>query len=163
MTSIQTAIEIRKAGPRDVPSIFSFIRKLAEYEQLSHKMAATEEDLHDALFGPRPLIEALIADLDGEPVGFALYFEVYSTFRGRRGVYLEDIFVEPAHRRRGVGSALLAEVAKEAKIRGSWLQWLVLDWNRLAIEFYERRGAKPVEDWKGYRLEGEALDRLARG
>jgi GNAT superfamily N-acetyltransferase len=154
-------VEIRKAAAPDVPLILSFIRKLAEYERMSHKVVATELQLHDALFGSRPVIEALLAFVGTEPAGFALYFETYSTFRGRRGVHLEDLFVEPSHRGQGVGAGLLAAVAREASVREGWLQWLVLDWNQPAIEFYKRMGAEPVEEWDGYRLDGEALGRLA--
>jgi GNAT superfamily N-acetyltransferase len=155
------SFQIRKATEPDVPLVHAFIRKLAEYERLSHQVASTEEHLRDALFGPRPVIETLLAYFADEPVGFALYFETYSTFRGRRGVFLEDLFVEPAHRGQGIGAALLSAVAKLAQERGGWLQWLVLDWNQPAIEFYKRLGAQRVEEWNSYRLEGDALARLA--
>jgi len=155
------SLQIRKAAEPDVPLIHAFIRKLAEYERLSHKVVATEEHLRDALFGPRPVIETLLAYSGDEPAGFALYFETYSTFRGRRGVFLEDLYVEKTHRGRGIGAALLAAVAKEAQERGGWLQWLVLDWNQPAVEFYKRLGAERIEEWNAYRLEGDALARLA--
>lgn len=155
-------ILIRKASESDVPLILSFIRKLAEYERMSHEVAATEENLRDALFGPRPVAETLLAYSGAEPVGFALYFETYSTFRGRRGIFLEDLFVEPSHRGQGVGSALLAATARIALERGGWLQWLVLDWNEPAITFYRRLGASKIEEWNSYRLQGEALERLVR-
>jgi GNAT superfamily N-acetyltransferase len=128
---------------------------------MSHKVVSTEEHLRDALFGPRPVIETLLAYFAGEPVGFALYFETYSTFRGRRGIHLEDLFVEPSHRGQGIGASLLAAVAKEAREREGWLQWLVLGWNQPAIEFYQRLGADRVEEWDGYRLDGDALARVA--
>jgi GNAT superfamily N-acetyltransferase len=155
------SVQIRKAAEPDVPLIHSFIRKLAEYERLSDKVVATEEHLRDALFGPRPVIETLLAYSGDEPVGFALYFETYSTFRGRRGVFLEDLYVEKTHRGRGIGVSLLGAVAKEAQERGGWLQWLVLDWNQPAVEFYKRLGAERIEEWNAYRLEGDALARLA--
>jgi GNAT superfamily N-acetyltransferase len=155
------SLQIRKAVEEDVPLIHSFICKLAEYERMSHKVVSTEEHLRDALFGPRPLIETLLAYWDGEPAGFALYFETYSTFRGKRGIHLEDLFVEPEHRGKGIGASLLAATAKAAQDRGGWLQWLVLDWNQPAIEFYKRLGAERVGEWDSYRLEGEALARLA--
>jgi GNAT superfamily N-acetyltransferase len=156
------SLQIRKAVEQDVPLIVSFIRKLAEYERMSHRVCSTEEHLRDALFGPRPVIETLLAYWGGEPVGFALYFETYSTFRGQRGIYLEDLFVEPEHRGKGIGAGLLAATAKAAHERGGWLQWLVLGWNQPAIEFYRRLGAEPIEGWNSYRLDGEALARLAK-
>jgi GNAT superfamily N-acetyltransferase len=155
------SLQIRKAAEPDVPLIHAFILKLAEYERMSHKVISTEEQLREALFGPRPVIETLLGYSGDEPVGFALYFEIYSTFRGRRGIYLEDLFVEPAHRGRGIGAGLLAAVARQAQERGGWLQWLVLDWNQPAIDFYKRLGAEPVEEWSSYRLDGEALARVA--
>jgi GNAT superfamily N-acetyltransferase len=155
------SLQIRKATAPDVPLIFAFIRKLAEYERMSDQVVSTEEQLRDAMFGPRPVVETLLAYSAGEPVGFALYFETYSTFRGRRGIHLEDLFVEPSHRGRGIGASLLAAVAKEAREREGWLQWLVLDWNQPAIEFYQRLGAVRVEEWAGYRLDGDALVRVA--
>ena len=155
------SLQIRKAAEPDVPLILAFIRKLAEYERMSHKVVSTEDHLRDAMFGPRPVVETLLAYSAGEPVGFALYFETYSTFRGRRGIYLEDLFVEPSHRGQGIGASLLAAVAKEAQQREGWLQWLVLDWNQPAIEFYQRLGAVRVAEWDAYRLDGDALARLA--
>ena len=158
-------VRIERAAPRDVPLILQLIRKLAEYEKMLDRMVSTEQDLSDALFGPRPVAETLLAYVDHQAVGFALYFETFSTFRGRRGIYLEDLFVEPQHRGAGIGKRLLAEVAKVARERGGpeygWMQWLVLDWNAPAIEFYRRLGAIPVEEWNSYRLQGEALARLA--
>jgi GNAT superfamily N-acetyltransferase len=154
-------LRIERATPRDVPLLQGFIRKLAEYEKKSHLVISTEQDLTDALFGTRPLADALLAYADDEAVGFALYFEIYSTFRGRRGIFLEDLFVEPAHRGTGVGKRLLSAVAQAARERDGWMQWLVLDWNQPAIEFYRRLGATRVEEWNAYRLEGEALVRLA--
>jgi GNAT superfamily N-acetyltransferase len=152
-------LRIEPATPRDVPVILSLIRKLADYEKMS--VAATEQDLHGALFGPRPVAQTLVAYADDQAVGFALYFETYSTFRGRRGIFLEDLFVEPSHRGAGIGKRLLAAVAQAARERDGWVQWLVLDWNQSAIDFYRRLGANPVEQWNSYRLEGEALARLA--
>lgn len=160
--SPQDSLQIRKAIESDVPLILSFIRKLAEYERMSHKLVSTEEHLRDALFGPRPVIETLLAHFAGEPVGFALYFETYSTFRGQRGIFLEDLFVEPAYRGKGIGAGLLAAVARVAQERGGWVQWLVLDWNQSAIEFYKRLGAVRVEEWDSYRIDGDALVRLAQ-
>jgi GNAT superfamily N-acetyltransferase len=153
---------IERAGEKDVPLVLSFIRKLAEYERKPHEVTATEEGLREALFGTRPIIEVLIAYSGEEPVGFALYFSIFSTFRGRPGLFLEDLFVEPAHRGKGIGKALLAALAKVAQERGCIrLEWWVLKWNRPALAFYERLGATEVNEWGVYRLEGAALDRLA--
>jgi GNAT superfamily N-acetyltransferase len=159
---VNRAVQIRKASEPDVPLLLDFIRKLAEYERKSHEVVSTEEDLRDALFGERPVAAALLAYVSDEPVGFALYFETYSTFRGCRGIFLEDLFVEPRYRGRGFGSALLAATARLAQERGGWLQWLVLDWNQPAVEFYRRLGASRIEEWNSYRLQGEALERLAK-
>ncbi|HEY1758424.1 MAG TPA: GNAT family N-acetyltransferase [Bryobacteraceae bacterium] len=128
---------------------------------MSQQVVSTEENLRDALFGEHPVAAALLAYSDGEAVGFALYFEVYSTFRGRRGIFLEDLFVEPRYRGQGFGRALLTAAAKLAQEREGWLQWLVLDWNQPAIEFYRRLGATRIEEWNSYRLQGDALTRLA--
>jgi len=156
------SLRIAAASESDVPVILSFIRKLAEYEKLSHLVIATEENIREHVFGPNPVAEVLLAYWDEEPVGFALYFRNFSTFLGRAGLYLEDLFVDPAHRGKGIGKALLARLAKIALERGyGRLQWEVLDWNTPSIEFYRRLGAVPLDQWTGYRLSGEALDRLA--
>jgi GNAT superfamily N-acetyltransferase len=157
------SVRIEKASRADVPLILNFIRKLAEYERKSHEVVSTEESLRDALFGERPVAEALLAYDGDEPVGFALYFETYSTFRGCRGIFLEDLFVEPTHRGKGFGTALFAATARLAQERGGWLQWLVLNWNEPAANFYRRLGATRIEEWNLYRLQGEALGRLALG
>jgi GNAT superfamily N-acetyltransferase len=157
----RTPVEIRRASEPDIPLLLSFICKLAEYERMSQQVVSTEENLRDALFGEHPVAAALLAYSDGEAVGFALYFEVYSTFRGRRGIFLEDLFVEPRYRGQGFGRALLTAAAKLAQEREGWLQWLVLDWNQPAIEFYRRLGATRIEEWNSYRLQGDALTRLA--
>ena len=141
--------------------ILSFIRELAEYERLSHEVVATEEALRDHLFGERPVAEVVIAE-DGEAAaGFALFFHSFSTFLGRPGIYLEDLYVRPAFRGRGTGRALLVHLARLAKERGCGrLEWSVLDWNEPAIGFYRRIGASPVGGWTVYRLSGEALEGL---
>lgn len=155
-------VRIETATAQDVPLILGFIRKLADYERKSHEVVATEEGLRDALFGPRPIIEVLIAFSGEEPVGFALYFLTFSTFRGRPGLFLEDLFVEPAHRGKKIGTALLAALAEVARERGCIrLEWWVLKWNQRAIGFYKRLGAVEVEEWGIYRLEGAALSKLA--
>jgi GNAT superfamily N-acetyltransferase len=155
-------IQIIPATERDVPLVLSFIRKLAEYEKLSDQMVATEELLRKTLFGARPAAEVVLAYLANEPVAFALYFHNFSTFVGRPGIYLEDLFVEPAHRGKGVGKALLIYVAKLAVERNCGrFEWAVLDWNTPAIDFYRSLGAVPLNDWTLFRLTGDALDRLA--
>ena len=156
------AIRIVAATPDDVGLILAFIRELAEYEHLTDEVVATEAGLHDALFGPRPVIETLLAFVNDEAVGFALFFTNFSTFVGRPGIYLEDLFVRPAARRHGVGRHLLASIARLAHERGCGrLEWSVLDWNEPARRFYATLGARPMEDWTIHRLTGNALARLA--
>src|SRR2546423_11419023 len=155
-------IEIRAATTKDVPLIFALIGELAEYERLSHEVVATEEQIRAGLFGDRAVAEVVIASLDGAPVGFALFFPNYSTFLGRAGLYLEDLFVRPESRGFGVGRELLEYLARLAVERG-WgrLEWRVLDWNEPSIAFYRKLGAEPLEDWTVFRVTGEALKRLA--
>ena len=155
------SLRIEPAGESDVPVILSFIRKLADYEKLSHLVVATEENIREHVFGANAVAEVLLAYWDEEPVGFALYFRNFSTFLGQPGIYLEDLFVEPAHRGKGIGKALLIRLAKIAVERGyGRLEWAVLDWNTPSIEFYRSLGAAPLDAWTGYRLTGEALSRL---
>jgi GNAT superfamily N-acetyltransferase len=152
---------IRSATPADVPTVSALIRDLAEYEKLGDKVVLDEARLADHLFGPRPYAECLLAEDQGEPVGFALFFHNYSTFLGRPGIYLEDLFVRPAHRGAGHGKALLEAVARTAVERGCGrVDWSVLDWNEPAIGFYRRIGAEPVGGWTVYRLTGNALAEL---
>ncbi|CAN5311041.1 GNAT family N-acetyltransferase [soil metagenome] len=155
-------IGIRVATGRDVPLILSFIRELAEYERLSHEVVATEEVLRASLFGERPAAEVVIGDYGDEPAGFALFFHNFSTFLGRPGIHLEDLYVTPGLRGRGIGRAMLAYLARLAKERGCGrLEWSVLDWNEPAIKLYKSIGAIPMDDWTAYRVTGEALDGLA--
>jgi len=154
-------LRIVSATEREVAVILGFIRKLAEYEKLSHQVAATEELLRQTLFGARRVAEVLMAYLGDEAAGFALYFHNFSTFLGRPGIYLEDLFVEKAQRGKGIGKALLVEIAKIAKERNCGrLEWAVLDWNKPAIDFYRRLGAVPLDDWTLFRVTGEALENL---
>lgn len=154
---------IRPAVPDDAGTILELVRGLAEYERLSHLVSATEEGLCEALFGQQPGAEVLLAFEDEAPVGFAVYFHTFSTFLGRRGLWLEDIFVRPQHRGRGYGKALLLQVARIARERGCGrFEWAALDWNTPAWEFYKSLGASPLEDWTIFRVTGEALERLAR-
>jgi GNAT superfamily N-acetyltransferase len=156
------SLRIAPAVEGDAAVILSFIRKLAEYEKLSHLVVATEENIREHVFGANPVAEVLLAYWDREPVGFALYFRDFSTFLGQAGIYLEDLFVEPEHRGKGIGKALLAQLAQIAVERGyGRLQWSVLDWNAPSIEFYRSLGAVPLDAWTGYRLMGDALQRLA--
>jgi GNAT superfamily N-acetyltransferase len=154
---------VRPATRDDVPVIAELIRGLARYEKLEHQVVMTEELLAAGLFGERPYAEVILAVEDGQAVGFALFFHNFSTFLGRPGIYLEDLFVLPEHRGLGIGRTLLAHLAALAVDRGCGrLEWAVLDWNRDAIAFYERLGARPNSDWTVYRLTGEALTGLAR-
>jgi len=156
-------LRIRPAEAADVPVIADLIRGLATFEKLEDQVSMTEERLAESLFGQHRYAETLLAEDDGTPVGFALFFHNFSTFLGLPGVYLEDLFVMPEHRGRGVGRALLRELARLAVERGCGrLEWSVLDWNRDAIGFYERLGARPNSEWTVYRLTGEALASLGR-
>jgi GNAT superfamily N-acetyltransferase len=155
---------IRPAEASDVPTLADLIRQLSRYEKLEHEVSMTEEMLANGLFGPRQYAEAVLAEEEGRPVGFALFFHSYSTFLAQPGIYLEDLFVLPEHRGHGVGRALLRHLARLAVERGCGrLEWAVLDWNEDAIRFYERLGAKPNSEWTTHRLTGEALTRLAEG
>ena len=156
------AIEIRRAASADVLVILRFIQGLADYERLAHECVATEDALHATLFGDTPAAHVIIARQDGVDVGFALYFFNYSTFLAQPGLYLEDLFVDPAHRGHGVGRALLARLATIAEERRCGrMEWSVLDWNTDAIRFYESLGARPMSDWTVYRVTGDALTQLA--
>ncbi len=156
------ALRIERASEQDIPAIVRLVRHLAEYEKLSHVMVSSEDDFRKALFGPRRNVEALMAFAEDAPVGFALYFYNFSTFLGRRGIYLEDLFVEPQHRGQGIGKALLQRLARIAKEEDCGrMEWAVLTWNQPSIDFYRRLGAVTLEDWRTFRLTGEALERLA--
>jgi GNAT superfamily N-acetyltransferase len=154
---------IRPATSTDTPTICRLIRGLSEYERLPHELSLDEDRLREHLFGPRPFAEVLLAEEAGAVVGFALFFHNYSTFVARPTVYLEDLFVEPEHRGKGHGKALLAALARIALERGcSRLEWSVLNWNQPAIDFYRALGAVPMDQWTVYRLAGEPLTRLAQ-
>jgi len=159
------SVSIRPATPADLPDIQALILALAEYERLSHLCVATSEQIADALFGPRPAAEVQIARIDGDSgpaVGFALFCHTFSTFLGRRTLWLEDLYVRPEHRGRGVGRALLQRLASIARERGCGrFEWAVLDWNAPSIRFYEGLGARLMDDWTICRVTGDALDRLA--
>ena len=155
-------LSIRSASATDIPLIAQFIRDLAEYERLAHEVRFDEAVLEAKLFGTRPYAEVLIGEIDGSPQGFALFFHNFSTFEGKPGVYLEDLFVRPEARGAGLGKALLKKLAAIAVERDcARLEWSVLDWNEPAIQFYKALGAKPMDEWTIYRVDGTALAKLA--
>ena len=153
---------IRSANPTDLPLIAALIRALAEYEKLAGEVRFDEAKLGEKLFGPRPYAEVLIGEVDGEAMGFALFFHNFSTFEGRPGIYLEDLFVRPEARGQGLGKALLAELARLAVERDcARLEWWVLDWNEPSIGFYKSLGARAMDEWTVMRVDGSALQALA--
>ncbi len=155
---------IRLAQREDVSTILSLIRELAEYERAPDEVIATEEQLRENLFGPHPAAEVLIGEEAGKPVGFALFFHNFSTWMGRRGLYLEDLFVRPSARGKGYGRSLLVRLAELAQERDCGrMEWAVLDWNKPAIQFYLKLGARPNEEWTTYRLTRDRIARLAQG
>ena len=155
-------MKIRPATEADLGTIEELIRALAEYERMADEVVMTGELLRQNLFGERPYAEVLIAEVDGEAAGFALFFHNFSTFVGRPGIYLEDLFVKPEHRAKGFGKALLKRLAEIAVERGCGrMEWAVLDWNEPAIGFYRKLGARPNDDWTVFRLAGESLRNLA--
>lgn len=155
-------IHLRQAEVADIPQILAFIRELAEYEKLAHEAVAEEATLAAQLFGDQPAAEVVIAEVDRQPAGFALFFHNFSTFLGQRGLYLEDLFVRPAFRGLGLGRELMAHLARLALERGCGrFEWSVLDWNAPAIAFYRELGALPQDEWTVQRVTGEALKKLA--
>ena len=155
-------IRIVPARDSDVPVVYSLIQRLADYERLSHELEATEDGIREAMFGEWPIIEVLLAYVGPQVAGYALFFHTFSTFAGRRSLYLEDLFVLPEHRGRGIGKRLLSRLAALAvERRCGRMEWAVLDWNESAIRFYRSIGAVPMDEWTTYRLTGNALDRLA--
>lgn len=164
MTAAKHEVHIRAAVENDLPLILHLIQSLAEYERLRDQCVATEEKLRATLFGEHPAAEILIASVENEPMGFALFFHNYSTFLAQRGIFLEDLFVKPEARGKGVGRALLSSLARLAVERDCGrLEWNVLDWNELAISFYKGIGALPMDEWTTFRMTGEALQKLAKG
>lgn len=154
--------EIRFATPDDAPTILAFIRELADYEKLTHEVTATEAQLRATLFGPRPFAEALVASVEGKPAGFAVFLYNYSTFLAQPGIYLEDLYVTPAFRGKGLGKKLITRIAQIAVERGCGrYEWSVLDWNRSSIQFYESLGAEMHGDWRRMRVMGDKLKAMA--
>jgi GNAT superfamily N-acetyltransferase len=161
--SEQSGLLIREATPGDIGLILTLIKELAEYEKLTHTLFATQESMNEALFGERPVAEALVAYYDDEPAGYAIYFHSMSTFLGRAGLYLEDIYVRPHLRGKGIGKTLFSIVANIAVERKCGrMEWQVLRWNQPAIDFYEAHGAEPLDGWLTMRLTGESLSKLAK-
>ncbi|WP_417623327.1 GNAT family N-acetyltransferase [Paremcibacter congregatus] len=155
-------LTIRSAMPEDTGLVLSFIKDLADYEKLLHEVTATEDDLRQSLFGNHPVAHVVIGEISGIPQGFALYFYNYSTFRGRPGIYLEDLFVSPDARGSGLGKALILHLAKKAYAEGCGrMEWSVLDWNTPSIDFYDSLGAMPQDEWIGYRLDRAGLKKLS--
>ena len=149
------------ATPADIPTLMVLIGELAEFERLAHEVVVTEASLRAALFAEHPVVETVVARVDGQVAGFALFFHNFSTFLGRSGLYLEDLYVRPAYRGQGVGRGLLVHIARLAGVRDCGrMEWSVLNWNRRAIGFYESLGARPVNDWTVYRLDRAGLDAL---
>lgn len=156
-------LEIRFAEPGDCQLVLEFIRELAEYEGLAQEVVASKDILDRSLFGPRPAAEVVLAILDGDAVGFAVFFHNFSTFLGQAGLYLEDLFVRPPARGKGVGRSILQYLARLAVDRGCGrMEWWVLDWNKTAIDFYDKLGAEAMDEWTVYRLSGDELERLAK-
>lgn len=163
MSETSRDLLIRPARPADAALVLAFVRELAEYEHLSHAVSATEQTLRDSLFGSTPGAEVLLAFERDAPIGFAVFFHNFSTFLGRPGIYLEDLFVSPEYRGRGYGKALLARLAGLAIERNCGrVEWAVLDWNTPSIDFYKSIGAVMMTDWRIFRLKGEPLEKLAR-
>ena len=162
MNNSEIKIRIRNATSNDLNLLIEFIHDIAEFEGLAHEVSFTKDELHDSMFGNGRTAEAIIAENEGEAVGFAVYFQNFSTFKGKPGLYLEDLFVKPNWRKHGIGRALLVRLAQIAVERGCpRFEWVALDWNQNAIDFYEKLGAKQLNDWRIFRMEGESIAQLA--
>jgi GNAT superfamily N-acetyltransferase len=159
---VSGSLSIRPARKGEAGLVLQFVRELADYEKLSHTVVATEAILNDVLFADQPRVFCEFAEWDGEVVGFAVWLLDYSTFTGRHGIYLEDLFVRPAYRHKGIGKALMIHLARECVARGATnFQWSVLNWNQPSIDFYKSLGAAPLGEWTIYRVSGDALSKLA--
>jgi GNAT superfamily N-acetyltransferase len=162
MSSVGSTLEIRSATEGDVELVLAFIRKIAEYGDLSDEVSATAEDIRSALFGSKPSAQAVLASWGTEPAGFAIYSFTFASFVGKTGIFVENLYVEQGHRNKGVGKALLVHLARLGRELGCGrLEWAVLNWNERAMEFYQDLGAVPMDEWTTFRLTGEALERLA--
>jgi len=160
LAEVAVNVAVRFATSKDVPVILSLIKELAEYEKLSAEVVATQNALEKTLFGPKSYAEVILAEEDGDAIGFCLFFHNYSTFLGKPGLYIEDIFVKPAHRGKGIGKALFMEMSRLAAERDCGrIEWWVLDWNKPAIDFYANLGAKPMDEWTVYRLTEDKFKR----
>ena len=158
----KSSLLIRPAGPDDAAAIANLVYELAVYEKLEHAVKGTADDFRRHLFGPASRAEAIMAEIDGEPVGFALAFPTFSTFQCQPGLFLEDLYVKPEYRGRGIGKAIVRTLARQARERGYFkMEWVVLNWNAAAIAFYRSLGALPLDEWTVYQLHGRPLDRLA--
>ena len=158
---LDAKLKIREAKPEDIQLIFQLIKELADYEKLSHEVVADENTLRETLFGNKKYAEILIAEYDGQPAGQALFFHNYSTFIGRPGIYLEDIYVRPSLRGKGIGSAMLKSLIKLAKERNCGrVEWAVLDWNEPSIKFYKKMGAVPMDEWTVFRVTEDKFDKI---
>jgi GNAT superfamily N-acetyltransferase len=157
-------LTLRPATPADVPDVLRLVRGLAEYERMPDEVTATEDDIHDVLFGPVPRAHAVLAEAAGRPIGLALYYYTLNTFKAARNIFLEDLFVEPAYRGSGIGLALMRHLARLAVAEGCHrIEWRVLNWNQPAIDFYQQIGARPSQSWHAQQLMGRALAALAQG
>lgn len=162
MTSVTSTLEIRPAVEADVDLVLTFIRKIAEYGDLSDEVSATAEDIRAALFGPQPVAHAVLASWGTEPAGFAIYSFTFASFVGKTGIFVENLYVEQGHRNKGVGKAMLVYLARLGRQLGCGrLEWAVLNWNERAMEFYQDLGALPMDEWTTFRLTGETLEKLA--
>jgi GNAT superfamily N-acetyltransferase len=162
MPDVANALQIRPATEADIPLVFGFIRKLAEYGDLADEVSATADDVRAALFGPKPVAECVIAYWGSEPAGFALYSYTFASFLGTTGIFIENLYVEPNVRNKGIGRALLVYLARLGRKQGCGrLEWAVLNWNERAMEFYQDLGAVPMDEWTTFRFAGDALERLA--
>jgi GNAT superfamily N-acetyltransferase len=162
MPDVASSLQVRPATDADIDLLFGFIRKLAEYGDLADEVSATADDVRAALFGPKPIAEAVLAYWGSQPVGFALYSFTFSSFLGKKGIFIENLYVEQSHRNKGIGKGLLMHMARLGRKLGCGrIEWAVLNWNERAMEFYQDLGAVPMDEWTTFRLTGDALDRLA--
>jgi GNAT superfamily N-acetyltransferase len=162
MPDVASSIQVRPASKDDIDLLFGFIRKLAEYGDLADEVSATADDVRTALFGPKPIAEAVLAFWGSQPVGFALFSYTFSSFLGKKGIFIENLYVEQSHRNKGIGKALILYMARLGrKLDCGRIEWAVLNWNERAMEFYQDLGAVPMDEWTTFRLSGKAMEQLA--